>query len=279
MLSNFNRDFELMDRFESDMIRILCYDLKADYSGNYKSYEYSRLCTILTGEKKITVNDNESFCYDHNGILLLPPNSKIHMTISRPTKAVVFELNNSMLNEINHMVSEDYAVNHEILSKSNYYVTTKTLEIDDVTNRIMEKITQGEKNCEYLIDLYARELMFYLVQNSGIHHILNHEINNPINKAIRFMNENYAVSFTVKQLAYDLGMSEAAFCQYFKKITKTTPNIFMTKIKLSKAKEMLLHNSVTETAFNLGYGNISYFIALFKKEFGITPKQYQKVLF
>lgn len=279
MLSNFNRDFETMDQFESDMIRILCYDLRANYSGTYKSYEYSRLCTILTGEKQVTVNNKERFSYDHNGILLLPPHSKVHMTTCRPTKAVVFELNNSLLNEVNDKIGEDYAVDHQILSNANYYVTTKTLELDDVISRIMEKIVQSEKNYEYLIDLYARELMFYLVQNKAIHHILNHEIDNPVNKAIRFMNENYTVSFSIKQLAYDLGMSEAAFCQYFKKVTKMTPNVFLTKIKLKKAKEMLLHNSVTETAFNLGYGNISYFIALFKKEFGVTPKQYQKATY
>ena len=50
-------------------------------------------------------------------------------------------------------------------------------------------------------------------------------------------------------------------------------NIF-TNLKLHKAKEMLKYQSVTEVAFSLGYENISHFINIFKRNFGITPKQY-----
>ena len=70
-------------------------------------------------------------------------------------------------------------------------------------------------------------------------------------------------------------MSESSLCQYFKKVTGVTPNQYLTKIKLEKAQEMLKTASVTETAFNLGYQNISHFIMLFKNVYGITPKQYK----
>ena len=73
-------------------------------------------------------------------------------------------------------------------------------------------------------------------------------------------------------------MSEANFCQYFKKVTGVTPKDYLTNIKLTRAKDMMKSGSVTEAAMDLGYENISYFISLFKEKYGITPKQYQKEL-
>jgi AraC-like DNA-binding protein len=71
-------------------------------------------------------------------------------------------------------------------------------------------------------------------------------------------------------------MSESNFCQYFKKITGVTPKEYLTDLKLSKAKDMIKHTSITDAAFDLGYENISYFISLFKNKYGMTPKQYKK---
>ncbi|XAW88453.1 helix-turn-helix domain-containing protein [Vibrio sp. CDRSL-10 TSBA] len=49
----------------------------------------------------------------------------------------------------------------------------------------------------------------------------------------------------------------------------------MTRLKLQQARRYLGHLSVTDTALELGYENISHFIRLFKKEFGVTPKQFK----
>jgi AraC-like DNA-binding protein len=70
-------------------------------------------------------------------------------------------------------------------------------------------------------------------------------------------------------------MSESNFCQYFKKITGCTPVQYFINFKMEKAIEMLKKESVTDVAFDLGYDNISYFILIFKKMYGMTPKQYQ----
>lgn len=278
MLSTFNRELEQMDRLETDYIRILCYDFKDNFKGTYRSYEYSRLCTILQGEKLISVNNNETFKYDRNSLLLLSPNSKIDMSIHQPTKAVVFELNNNLINKVNEKISNDYFIDYSSLASNFYYVGKNNNELKDLLNRISNEILKKDKKSEYLIDLYAQELVYHLIQNKSANLILNAESNNPINKAIRYMNNNDTQPVDMKQLSYDLNMSESYFCQLFKKITKMTPNDYYTNIKLEKAKELLNSKSVTETAYDLGYSNISYFIFIFKKKYGMTPKQYKKAI-
>lgn len=276
MLTNFNRSLELMDRFETDNLRILCYDFANKFNGVYKTYEYSRLCTIIQGEKLITVN-KDKIKYGNNQYLLLPSESNVHMTITQPTKAVVFELNSQLIKQANEKISNEYSIDYQILSQNNLYIGDENIELKEILNRITNKLLKKSENYECIIDLYAQELVYNLISNKGARQVLNLEINNPVNIAIRYMNDNYMQPISINQLSHDLNMSEANFCQYFKRITNMTPNGYLTNVKLEKAKGLLMQTSVTEVAFFLGYENVSYFISLFKKKYGITPKQYQKI--
>lgn len=274
MLTNFNRSLELMDRFETDNLRLLCYDFAEQYSGIYKTYEYSRLCTIIQGEKFITSNKSK-VKYDATQYLLLPSESTVQMEINQPTKAIVYELSSQLIKQANEKVSNEYSIDYKILSQNEYYIGDINMELKENLNRIIFKLLKKSENFECIIDLYAQELVYNLISNKGARQVLDLEISNPVNMAIRYMNGNYMQPISINQLSHSLNMSEANFCQHFKRITSMTPNEYLTNVKLKKAKGLLMQTSVTEAAFNLGYENISYFIALFKKRYGITPKQYQ----
>ena len=120
-------------------------------------------------------------------------------------------------------------------------------------------------------------MIYNLVQIKGIQQILNLERDNPVYKAIKYIQENIKQPISINQLAYELNMSDTNFCNSFKKIIGITPKEYITNLKLTHAKEMLKNQNVTEVAYDLGYENISHFIALFKIKYGITPKQYQSI--
>jgi AraC-like DNA-binding protein len=48
--------------------------------------------------------------------------------------------------------------------------------------------------------------------------------------------------------------------------------------RLLKAKERLLETeeTISEICFAVGFNNLSYFIARFKKKYGCSPKQFRK---
>ena len=271
LLSNFKSDLELLDGLETNNIRTLYYDLPPGYQDDYKTYGYTRLCTITQGEKHISVN-SKTFKYDSSNILVLPSHAKIGMKIYRPTKAIVYELNNKVIEQVSEKISNDYSLSFQFLSNCKFYLGNNNF--NEILKKIRDELLSKEKNSEFLIDLYAQELAYYLIKNEAIKQLLL-DNSNAANKAIRYMNNNYMEQICIKEIAYNLSMSESGLCQYFKKMTGITPNQYYTKIKLEKAKEMLKSTSVTDTAFNLGYLNISYFIMIFKKMYGLTPKQYK----
>ena len=275
MLYDFKRENELPDRLETDLVRILYYDFPQKYKHAYNSYEYTRLCTVLEGEKKISVN-HDHYTYDSGQFLLMPAESYVDMTIDTPTKALVFELNDSLIQKVSGRVSLEYKIDYDALVEDKFLISQLTPELKDIIRKMSGTLESNGGKTEYILDLYAQELVYYLLKVKGSNQILTYEINNPINRAIQYMEKECMKPISIKQVANDLDMSEANFCQYFKKVTGISPKEYLTHLKMEKAREIITHESVTDTAMDLGYENISHFISLFKDKYGVTPKQYKK---
>jgi signal transduction histidine kinase/DNA-binding response OmpR family regulator len=85
-------------------------------------------------------------------------------------------------------------------------------------------------------------------------------------------NENLSVN----DLSKHLNVSRFTLIRRFKKVNNSTPNFYIQKIRLEKAKELIKNKvaNVTEIAFKVGFSSTTYFSYSFKKEFGLTPKEY-----
>lgn len=276
MLTNFNRDLELIDGLETEYLKLLYYEL-SPMSCDYKSYEYNRLCTIIEGYKKISVNKDSKFTYTPNQFLLLPPHSNIHMDIEVPTKALVIELNDNLFKNVIEKISVEMDTDYDLLKKDKFFIGNVQGELCKCLNKLTDIFTQTDKNKEFLLNLSAQELVYRLIKIKGIQQIINLEHDHPMHKSIKYIHENINEPISISQLAYDLNMSETNFSNSFKKVYGITPKEYITNQKLTQAKEMLRKQNVTEVAYDLGYENISHFIALFKTKYGITPKQYKSI--
>ncbi|MGQ1889198.1 hybrid sensor histidine kinase/response regulator transcription factor [Thermophagus sp. OGC60D27] len=84
--------------------------------------------------------------------------------------------------------------------------------------------------------------------------------------------------FSVKMLAVKLSMSNSMLYRKTSEFLNINPNTFIRKMKMMRASEMLEENnlSISEIAYRCGFKDVSYFGTSFKKEFGMTPSQYQK---
>ncbi len=99
-----------------------------------------------------------------------------------------------------------------------------------------------------------------------------------IKKAIGFMEKNFASSFSLADIALEIGMSPTYFSRFFKKNTGETFYSYLNKIRLYYAHRELLNSdhSITEIAFNNGFANVKSFIEVFKSVYNTTPSRYKK---
>ena len=59
---------------------------------------------------------------------------------------------------------------------------------------------------------------------------------------------------------------------------RSTPMQYLNKIRIDKAKEMLLHtdDKIVEISQTVGIENANHFIRLFKEKTGVTPLTYRR---
>ncbi|WP_291862406.1 hybrid sensor histidine kinase/response regulator transcription factor [Marinilabilia sp.] len=84
--------------------------------------------------------------------------------------------------------------------------------------------------------------------------------------------------FSVRQLAEKMSISNSMLYRKISELVNINPNTFIRKMRMMKAAELLEENQLTisEVAYQCGFKDVSYFGVTFKKDYGITPSQYQK---
>lgn len=85
-------------------------------------------------------------------------------------------------------------------------------------------------------------------------------------------------SLTVQTIAEDLGFTNTYLCAAYKKSSGKTVGKRLTEIRLFHAKELLSSTGrkLYEVANAVGYGDAKYFVKLFTREIGLSPREYQK---
>jgi two-component system response regulator YesN len=74
-------------------------------------------------------------------------------------------------------------------------------------------------------------------------------------------------------------MSSCYFSVIFKKAAGVTFINYLTGLRISKAKKLLLNSNKKsyEISFQVGYDNPTYFSTVFKKMTGLTPIDFKKI--
>lgn len=100
-----------------------------------------------------------------------------------------------------------------------------------------------------------------------------------IQRAIGIIEEHLSdASFPIESFAAEMGISRALLYQKLKDITGDTPAVFIQKIRLKRAADLLTHSdlSVSEICYEVGFNYPSHFAQLFRSRFGTSPKEYKK---
>ncbi|CUI57667.1 L-rhamnose operon regulatory protein rhaS [Achromobacter xylosoxidans] len=72
-----------------------------------------------------------------------------------------------------------------------------------------------------------------------------------------------------------IGMAPRTLARRFQAETGLTPGAWRQRARLMRAQQMLAAGrGVTAAALEAGYDNVSAFIAMFKREHGVTPGRY-----
>ncbi len=94
-----------------------------------------------------------------------------------------------------------------------------------------------------------------------------------ISKVISFLEANYSNDINIDDLAKSANMSPSSFYRVFKEVTSDSPNQYLKKLRLNKARDLIIQKNVKAyiAALEVGYQSPSHFNREFKRFFGSTP--------
>lgn len=124
---------------------------------------------------------------------------------------------------------------------------------------------------------YLLNILYMKSENESITPIEKISYNFNVNKAIKYIEENYKKQFTLDQLCESININKSYLCTIFKEHTGKTFSHYLSHYRIDKAKELLKDTklSITEVAFTVGYNSVNYFNNNFKRLNNITPLQYR----
>lgn len=96
--------------------------------------------------------------------------------------------------------------------------------------------------------------------------------------AVNYISENLSSPISVSEIAEQSNVSINTLERHFSQHLKCSPTVYLKKKRLANAIKLLISGSnVSEAAEKSGFSDYSYFIATFKKEYGLSPLKYIKL--
>ena len=100
-----------------------------------------------------------------------------------------------------------------------------------------------------------------------------------VKPAVDYIEKNSQKQIALSDVASTVHLSVSRLAHVFKEQMGITVIDYLTKVRIEKAKQMLLFTdkNCTEICFAVGYNNQSYFTRTFKESTSMTPKQFRKL--
>ncbi|MGL1892426.1 MAG: substrate-binding domain-containing protein [Spirochaetaceae bacterium] len=97
-----------------------------------------------------------------------------------------------------------------------------------------------------------------------------------IKQVVEYVNDNFTKPISLKTISNTFENSAAYIGRLFKEETGESFSKYLNRLRIEKAKELLLNSNVkaNKVAIQVGYGDPNYFYITFKKFTGLFPSEY-----
>ncbi|MBN2722828.1 MAG: AraC family transcriptional regulator [Deltaproteobacteria bacterium] len=244
---------------------------------------YSASIVIIGQGFKIGYLGDRKFRYDRETYLVLgvpiPFECETHASLHEPLLGISIDIDVAMLHELVskfsgnlHLERSDTSTEPHTgvepvqMSSSMIDATTRLLSClnDPLDSRILGNAAVGEIVYRVLRDKKGH-VLYNLTQHQTPYAA--------VARALERIHTDYRETLTVEDLAKETAMSVSSFHRAFKRVTGESPLQYLKKIRLDKARSLLVHDKmrVNNVAFEVGYESPSQFSREFKRYFNVPP--------
>lgn len=251
-------------------------------SKQIKSNEYYKILFIFEGNCEIKWG-YKSQDGNKDSIILISPNNSIEVVLKLNQKITIYEL--VITTELLNILSDE-DVN---LAKSfngipfGCNVVNANTETTMLIKNILKKLYRSKENKhEFAESIYIKSMLsivVVMILRSCIYAQSKQKIKRNtqflIDDIFAYISNHITEEISLDCLEREFYVSKFHISREFKKLTGTTLHKYIVKAKLDLCKKLIEEGkSITDIAQICNLGSYNNLFRVFKKEFGITPKEY-----
>ncbi|MCP3763061.1 response regulator [Domibacillus sp. A3M-37] len=136
-------------------------------------------------------------------------------------------------------------------------------------------VSLGQIETAMQIKETAKALLVFIIERLGEWRM--NGMRSLLLKAKEYIDKHYHTSISLEEVAEQIGISTYYLSRLFKERFQVTFIDYLKNTRLQKAKELLRDGTMPlkEITLNIGYKDPNYFSRFFKKEIGISPREYR----
>lgn len=250
---------------------------------NPHTHNYYEFCFFLEGDIDMQVGTgNHSIRF--GDVMLIPPNiahRSIIKSLNTPYRRFIFWISKDFFDRLklissNYTFAMDYA-----LEQKQYLFHLDRISFTSLQSkmlRLLEEMQSEHFGKELQINLYVDDLILNI--NRLIYNIV--EPKKRSNDASLYTNildyieEHIDEELSLEKIADEFYVSKYHIAHVFKDTLGLSIHQYITKKRLTLCQEAIRANmNITEVYQTYGFGDYSSFYRAFKKEYGISPKEYR----
>ncbi len=250
------------------------------------THNYYEFYFFLEGNVDMII-EGDVFSMHPGDLVLIPPKIRHHAEIRNqelPYRRFVFWISREYCNRLLELSPDYVYLMQHVEVAGDYVFSNDVITFNTIQSKVFALIDEMRSN------RFGRDARITLCVNDLILHLnrIVHERNYPRSEKedknlyqslAEYIEKNLEGNLSLEHLAEVFYVSKYHIAHTFKDHTGLSIHQYITKKRLTACREAILGGSeITQAYLMFGFGDYSSFYRAFKKEYGISPREFRRGL-
>jgi len=250
-------------------------------------HEELQFCLVTKGTVRFNVSGEEILLKEDEGLFINKDQlHKAENNEGADSSYICFDFHSNMISSfLGSTINQKYILPHIEASGVSYIVLKASqgwqLDILKMLREVFVLFDTTPDQYEFKIQIHLLQIWSALLTHEFSLNLKQKNFNveyTQLKQALDYIHTHYMDKLELDQLSKCMNLSKSAFCRKFKHQMHCTVFDYIINYRISMAAEMLMksESTITEIAYQCGFGSTSYFIEKFKEKTNASPLKYRK---